>query len=51
MEKQKDRGGSSKTSLGNSAGCGQGEGRRKDSSEGHVEEATNHRAKKRSKVT
>lgn len=51
MEKQRDRGGSSGTSLGNLAGNGRGEGRKKDFSEGCTEEAINHRVKKRSSTT
>lgn len=46
MEKQRDRGGSSRTPLGKSAENGWGEGRGKNSSEGHAEEAINHRMKK-----
>lgn len=45
-EKQRDRGKSSRTSLGKLAGNGKGERREKDFSEGYIEEAINHRVKR-----
>lgn len=51
MEKQRDRGGSSRTCLGKLARNGRGEGRKKDFSAGCTEEEINHRVKKRSSTT
>lgn len=51
VEKQKGSVESSSASCGNLAGNGRGEGRWKNSSEGHTKDTINHRVKKGTKVT